>query len=104
MLETSYEKPAFYGRALEALVNRLDALTMVLKTCKQRTCRKPWESLHPDGKVTTLREALNPKYDSFYESQPKVVFSRCAEGQIRAFEGPMDVIPFTPNQHKITLR
>ncbi|OJJ32243.1 hypothetical protein ASPWEDRAFT_139929 [Aspergillus wentii DTO 134E9] len=69
--------------------HRLDALTLVLKACKGRTCQKPWEALHPDGKVKTLVEALDSKYDSFYKNQHRVSFDHCALGYIVANELPI---------------
>jgi hypothetical protein len=78
------------GRPLSAVVDRLDALLMVLKTCKERTCTHPWEALHPQGRVGTLLDALACGYDGFYAQQPKVSFDECAEGYLPWLEGPMD--------------
>ncbi|KAJ5711716.1 hypothetical protein N7488_005872 [Penicillium malachiteum] len=61
-------------RPLEEVVNRLDALLMVLKTCKTHSCVKPWERLHPKGDVKSLKDALMPGFDAFYSGQPKVSF------------------------------
>ncbi|TKX18997.1 sulfatase-like protein 5 [Elsinoe australis] len=70
---------------------RLDTLLMVLKTCKTDTCRDPWGRIHPDGKVRSLKDAMNKKYDDFYvKEQPKIRFDSCAAGYIRAVEGPGD--------------
>lgn len=33
------------------LLNRLDALLLVLKSCTGRLCTNPWETLHPIGDV-----------------------------------------------------
>lgn len=68
-------------------MHRLDALMMVLKSCEGDACRYPWHQLHPGGKVETLAEALNSKFDSFYEKQPKVSFSKCELGYHIKSEG-----------------
>jgi arylsulfatase A-like enzyme len=78
-------------RPLHRVVDRLDALLMVTKSCKAHSCRKPWETLHPDGRVASLADALHPRYDPFYHAQPKVAFSSCQLGYIRSEEGPQDV-------------
>lgn len=74
--------------AITNLQNRLDALLMVLKTCKGTTCQQPWRVMHPDGSVNSLAEAMDPKYDDFYMSQLKISFTGCASGYIRGLEGP----------------
>jgi arylsulfatase len=48
----------------------------------------PWQALHPDGDVTTLQEALQPKFDEFYQSQQQVAFAKCEPGYIISSEGP----------------
>lgn len=73
---------------LHQLSTRLDTLTLVLKTCKSHTCRKPWETLHPNGNVQTLHDALQSQYDEFYASQPRVEFSSCPLGYLLDEEGP----------------
>lgn len=79
-----------FGRDLRVVVDRLDALMMVLKSCKGRTCVEPWKSLHPDGDVGSLDDALESSFDSFYAEQAKVSFSKCELGYIRESEGPQD--------------
>lgn len=76
------------NRRLPQIFNRLDALMMVLKSCKDDACRYPWRQLHPDGEVEMLADALNSKFDAFYEKQPKVSFSKCQLGYHIASEGP----------------
>lgn len=70
---------------------------MVLKTCKGRVCTHPWDEIHPDGDVTTLKEALHVRFDDFYSKQPQMWYSECPDGYfaetenqdpIRAFEEP----------------
>ncbi|KAI5243090.1 arylsulfatase [Aureobasidium subglaciale] len=80
------------GRSWQQLIYRLDALLVVLKTCKGNTCVKPWESHHEDGSVAILTEALNPKFDNYYLKYPKVGFSSCELGYIKSAEGNQDHI------------
>jgi N-acetylglucosamine-6-sulfatase len=79
------------GRSFPAILDRLDALMMVLKSCKGNACRNPWNVLHPGGRVKSLRDALAPDFDAFYDAQPKVGFDECALGYIREVEGPQSV-------------
>ena len=85
----------YYGRSESDLFDRLDALLMVTKSCKEETCRVPWSALFPDNTVGTLEEAMNPLLDSFFANQPKVQFSSCAEGNIISEEGPQLVNVFS---------
>lgn len=82
------------GQPLRKVVARLDALMMVLKSCVGTECTHPWLQLHPDGNVTTLQGALAPKYDLFYQSQPKVSFSACKLGYFPEYEGPQAIMRF----------
>lgn len=80
------------GRGLEAVVARLDALMMVLKSCRGDSCRDPWAVIHPgESGVRSLADALSADFDAFYQSQPKVRFDRCELGYIRESEGPQNV-------------
>jgi hypothetical protein len=95
------------GRPFKQIVARLDALMMVLKSCKRRSCTHPWETLHPNGNVATLTSSLNARFDTFYHKQPKVYFTRCELGYIKDAEGPMDVVPDgqrSQNQWKAELK
>ncbi|CAG8081231.1 unnamed protein product [Penicillium nalgiovense] len=78
------------GYGIGRVVSRLDALLLVLKSCKASECTMPWVVLHPDNKVTTLSEALHPKYDKFYAAQPSVGFSACELGYLPDLEGPQE--------------
>lgn len=80
----------YIGRSVDALEDRLDALMMVLKSCREQACYEPWKSLHPDGSVSSLADALDVKYDEFYRDQTKVQYEYCARGYILDAEGPMD--------------
>ncbi|KAL2869439.1 Six-hairpin glycosidase-like protein [Aspergillus lucknowensis] len=83
-----YEINNIYSSAPQALLDRLDALLLVLKSCAGSTCIKPWDELHPDGAVGSLGDALDPEYDEFYAGLPKVAYSVCEDGYIIAAEGP----------------
>lgn len=78
-------------RPFNHVVNRLDALLMVLKSCYGEDCHEPWSVIHPDSKIKHLKHALDPSFDKFYEDQPKVAFSSCQMGYLRDEEGPQDV-------------
>ncbi|KAF5005111.1 hypothetical protein FDECE_8431 [Fusarium decemcellulare] len=87
--ENMDEKLSFLDRPISAVLDRLDALTMVLKTCRAAGCVKPWKLLHPNGKVSNLREAMHPKFDKFYKHNiPNVKYDHCAEGYFLELEGP----------------
>ncbi|KAL2809390.1 alkaline-phosphatase-like protein [Aspergillus granulosus] len=83
-----YQMHNIYTKASQNLLDRLDGLLLVLKSCGGRTCIEPWKQLHPDGSVRTLSEALNPKYDLFYDGLPKVEYDYCVKGHVVAAEGP----------------
>jgi hypothetical protein len=82
------ENMQYFGRPLEQLFNRLDALLLVLKGCKQDSCRDAYSVLFPDGQAKNLPQAMNRTYDTFFANQPKVLFSECIPGHIIALEGP----------------
>ncbi|CAL5874789.1 uncharacterized protein PFLUO_LOCUS9091 [Penicillium psychrofluorescens] len=91
------EDKILLGWSLRQVVTRLDALMMVLKTCVGIECTRPWLQIHPQGNVETLQDALNPNYDRFYESQPKVAFSACKLGYLIEHEGPQTVMKYIEN-------
>lgn len=77
------------GRSVANVAARLDALLFVTKTCKGITCIRPWASLHPQGDVQTLEDALSPRFDVFYEKTiSRVSYSYCALGFLKDAEGP----------------
>jgi hypothetical protein len=76
--------------SITALVSRLDALLLVIKSCSGITCRQPWLSLHPTGDVQTLEDALDSRFDHFYEAEtPRVRNEWCWNGYWREAEGVM---------------
>lgn len=78
------------GINISLVINRLDALMMVLKSCKGGTCIEPWKVLHPHGDVKSLSDALTVQFDAFYKEQVKVSFNRCELGYIIDAEGPQE--------------
>lgn len=81
-------------RSIDQTIDRLDALLMVLKSCKGEACTNPWKVLHPAGDVPNLSVAMYEQYDDFYAKQPKVSFDKCELGYIVGSEGPQ-----TPNYY-----
>jgi len=77
-----------FNRSVSVVQSRLDALLLVLKTCKASQCTEPWKELHPSGKVNSLRGALETQYDDFYDQLPKVDFAYCVAGHVLSAEGP----------------
>lgn len=76
------------GTRVDLVLDRLDALLMVLKSCRGGTCVAPWQALHPRGDVASLADALAPRFDAFYRAQVRVAFDRCALGYLVDAEGP----------------
>ncbi len=71
------------GVPTEKLIERLDALVLVLKSCVGESCRWPWKQLHPNGGVNNLMDALKPQYDTYYSHSyavAKVGWQHCYEG------------------------
>jgi hypothetical protein len=73
---------------LEKVVDRLDSLLFVLKSCKSKSCVRPWEALHPQGNVAGLWDALSSRFDGFYVQQERVRYDHCELGYIVDAEGP----------------
>ena len=88
------------GMPAISVVNRLDALLLVLKSCAGSSCAQPWTELHPSEDVKTLTGALNTTYDDFYESQPKVTFEACDMGYLPSKEGAQKVMAFNLNSRE----
>lgn len=82
------------GRPLGRILPRLNALMMVLKSCKDKACTHPWRMLHPDGRVHDLKGALDRKFDDFYEAQPTMSFSSCGDAYYREIENQQPVRPW----------
>lgn len=80
-------KHTLHGWHIAALSARLDTLLLLLKDCSGQMCRRPWQAIFPQGQVRTLRDAMDDKYDDFFQSQQKVAFQRCTLGYLPEFEG-----------------
>ncbi|CAK3774366.1 arylsulfatase [Lecanosticta acicola] len=76
----------FFDRPWHQLVPRLDALLMVLKSCKQDTCRDPYSVLFPKREVRNLTAAMHRHYDNFFDGTPKLKFHSCHTGYIPHLE------------------
>ncbi|KAJ2997326.1 hypothetical protein NUW58_g683 [Xylaria curta] len=62
---------------LDKVVQRLDSLLFVLKSCRAQTCIHPWRALHPGGDVETLKDALSLRFDEFYQKRAeRIKFDR----------------------------
>ncbi|KAK8135137.1 hypothetical protein PG984_007149 [Apiospora sp. TS-2023a] len=73
------------------LINRLNSILMVTKSCTKDSCRDPWSALQPPDAQTpiqSLTAAMAPEYDAFYEAFPKVHFGKCMQYQDEANEQP----------------
>ncbi|KAH4348839.1 arylsulfatase [Parastagonospora nodorum] len=88
LVNPSKQPTLVLNQPISRLQSRLDALLLVLKTCKASSCTDPWPVIHPKGDVVNLEDALASKFDDFYAQQPKVAFTKCELGQILSSEGP----------------
>lgn len=73
------------------LLNRLDALMLVLKTCKGDTCANPYGKLLPPRLRHTrpgFLRLLDADLDGYFSQLPKVSFKACGLGYHRAQEQP----------------
>ncbi|KAF9937767.1 hypothetical protein BGZ67_000923 [Mortierella alpina] len=89
-----------YHQTKATVLNRLDALLNVLRTCKGPTCRDPWSVIHPENNnsnsssqnkqtkddkkkakrvVHSLKDALDKRYDDLYADLPKFAFKDCLQ-------------------------
>lgn len=74
----------------QRVINRLNALLMVTKSCEQDRCRDPWAQLVPDNTTTlvSLVHAMDEAYDTFFEEFQQVTFSTCMQFQWTPAEEP----------------
>lgn len=71
------------GRPVEQVIHRLDALVLVEKTCVGIECREPWRQLQPNETVNNLLDALDERFDAFYNHSyniAKVGWQQCYTG------------------------
>lgn len=77
------------GYPISKVLTRLNGLMMVSKSCKAQECIYPWSVIHPEGDVNTIRDAMDPMFDAFYEDEmPQVSFDKCVRGYFTELEGP----------------
>ncbi|KAJ1954022.1 hypothetical protein GGI12_005884, partial [Dipsacomyces acuminosporus] len=88
MKQDPYQLVNKYNTADVNTLNRFDALISVLYNCKGDVCKFPWKTIHKDGKVRSLNDALNPKYDGYYRSLPKFRYKSCKVYFDESNEGP----------------
>ncbi|KAI0016802.1 arylsulfatase [Xylariomycetidae sp. FL0641] len=75
------------------LMKRLNAMLLVKKSCATNTCQNPWTALLGgnstlNGKITTLKQALDPQYDVLFDSFPQVNIAECLGYQDEVAEAP----------------
>ncbi|KAI0100954.1 arylsulfatase [Nemania sp. FL0031] len=81
------------------LLSRLNGLLLAAKSCAVDTCRNPWSLLQPEPDrravdvqtnltITCLEQAMEPKFDNFFNSLPQVSFEQCMMYQYRPNEMP----------------
>ncbi|ETS73165.1 hypothetical protein PFICI_15110 [Pestalotiopsis fici W106-1] len=75
--------------------SRLNALLMVTKSCETDICRDPWSVIQPPNaapkKISSLGDALDPAYDDFFSTFPRVTIAECVQYQFAPNE-----VPFYP--------
>lgn len=86
----SNTKGKLLGHDVKKVISRLDALVLVLKSCKASEYTLPWQVLHPDNRVTNFYEALQPKYEAFYTAHLDISFAACELGYLPLSEGPQE--------------
>lgn len=77
LLEASNAQGAFpqlnvKSSSIEATAARLDGALLWLKTCNGQGCADPWPHLFPSGEVKTFAQAMDPKYDVYFQHLPRV--------------------------------
>ncbi|KFA79191.1 hypothetical protein S40288_02392, partial [Stachybotrys chartarum IBT 40288] len=88
-LKPGVQNARLLGHPVAKVASRLDGLLYVLKSCSAETCRKPWEALLPGARVESLQDALQARYDGFFEtSLPGISFSSCQHAYFRAVSKP----------------
>ena len=110
LVKDPFQIKNIYKETKPTLLNRLDALLNVLRTCKGPTCRDPWSVIHPENKsieednkkqgdhhhdnkrgVHSLTDALNKKYDKYYADLPKFAFESCIQYYLSSNEHTVPV-------------
>ncbi|OTA97132.1 hypothetical protein M434DRAFT_19302 [Hypoxylon sp. CO27-5] len=79
------------------LMDRLNAILLIMKSCAENVCRHPWALLQPGSRkeeIVSLKQAMNPEYDSFFAKFPRVAFKECL--QIQDIENEQPYYPPLP--------
>ncbi|KAF2180159.1 alkaline phosphatase-like protein [Zopfia rhizophila CBS 207.26] len=66
----------------QKVMDRLNALLLVTKSCEQDLCRDPWSVLMQNSTlpgVCSLKEAMNALYNDFFAGFPLVSFKECGQ-------------------------
>lgn len=73
-----------------SMVNRLNALLMVTKSCETDACRDPWSLLEVANGTTviSLTDAMSSDHDDFFADFEKVQFDTCLQVQLDTNEAP----------------
>lgn len=73
-------------------MKRLNAMLLVTKSCAETSCQNTWGTLTGQdtavGEITNLKQAMDPKYDTFFDSFPQVTVAECLHVQIVSNEVP----------------
>lgn len=75
----------------QKLLNRMNAMLLVQKSCTTNVCQNPWTVLLANSSlpaVTTLKDALDPIYDAHFASFPQVHIKACLGFQSTENEAP----------------
>lgn len=88
----SKSKPVL-SHHLQHLLNRLDAVLLVLKRCTGEVCHNPYRELFPSsqatgGEIFKFSQILESRFDSFFKDLAKVQFDKCALGFQEELEKP----------------
>ncbi|KAK4052700.1 hypothetical protein OIV83_001987 [Microbotryomycetes sp. JL201] len=70
--ETS--KTVFTADEVKAIETRLDGLLLRLKDCIGEECRQPWKSIFPSDQVSSLKQAVDIKFDEYFAGLPRVAY------------------------------
>ncbi|KAK2016684.1 arylsulfatase [Colletotrichum eremochloae] len=99
-----YELHNLVGQAeYEQVLNRLNALLLVTKSCTGGSCRDPWSVFTPTSnilmsnattmvgnsvKLSSLKQAMDTNYNAYFASFPRVHFETCMQYQDIKNEAP----------------
>ena len=112
MTATNGGEPKLNNAKIQHVIDRLDALMMVIKSCQGSSCVDPWRILHPYNdngsleqdrevparQVKTLTDALDSRFDDFYAQQARVSYNWCDEGYLIAAEGPQEILQYREDE------